>query len=185
MNAPGGEYCPLPRPDSGSDRPVAVDRHLRAHDSQRVYQAAGNQFVFERSPNHPPAAVANTLPRGTAAFTGRTAEVDRLVDAVTAAIDGDEVVAIHAIEGMPGVGKTALAVHAAHLLAARFPDGQLFLDLHAHTANRSPVDPMDALYALLSADEMHPDQIAAGLDARAAQWRARMAGKRVLLIMDN
>jgi tetratricopeptide (TPR) repeat protein len=166
-------------------RPHAVERQLQARDSDRVYQAAGNQFVFERGPNRTPVAVTNTIPRDTAAFTGRTEEVGELVAAVTRSADQDSVIAIHAIDGMAGVGKTALAVHAAHLLEWRFPDGQMFLDLHAHSAHHSPVHPADALFALLSADGMHPDQVAAGLDARAAQWRARMAGRRVLLIMDN
>jgi hypothetical protein len=54
-------------------------------------------------------------------------------------------VGIHAIDGMAGIGKTTFAVHAAHRLAGRFPDGQFFLPLHTHTAGRQPVDPADAL----------------------------------------
>ena len=69
-----------------------------------------------------------TLPRDTAAFTGRTGELDRLVAAVSRRRAGG-VIGIHAVDGMAGIGKTAFAVHAAHRLAARFPDGQIFLRL--------------------------------------------------------
>ena len=59
------------------------------------------------------------------------------------------VVGIHAIDGMAGIGKTTLAVHAAHQLAERFPDGQFFLPLHAHTPGQRPVEPAEALASLL------------------------------------
>ena len=88
-------------------------------------------------PGMQPEVALRTLPRDTAAFTGRTRELDQLVAAVseTAAVGG--VIGIHAVDGMAGIGKTAFAVHAAHQLAARFPDGQIFLRLHAHTASQS------------------------------------------------
>ena len=78
-----------------------------------------------------------SLPPDTAVFTGRHAELDRIMAAVTQAAGSGGVVAICAIGGMPGVGKTALAVHAAHLLKDRFPDRQLFVSLHAHTPART------------------------------------------------
>src|SRR5438046_419057 len=137
-----------------------VDKQLQASGGDRIYQSAGNQYVIERPLGQAPVAVTNTLPRDTAAFTGRAGEIERIMAAVTRATDRHEIIPVHAIDGMPGVGKTTLTVHAAHLLAERFPDGQLFLDLHAHTVGRGRVDPADALFALLSADGVHPDRIA-------------------------
>jgi tetratricopeptide (TPR) repeat protein len=86
---------------------------------------------------------------------------------------------------MPGVGKTALAVQTGHLVANRFPDRQLFADLHGHTPGRQPADPVDVLAAFLAADGVDPRYLPADLDARAAMWRDRMAGQRALLILDN
>jgi tetratricopeptide (TPR) repeat protein len=169
---------------ASANGPLDAERHLHAQDSERIYQAAGNQYIYDRpSPAAP--MVTNTLPRGTATFTGRGDEIRTLVGSVTKSLGAGEVIPIHAIDGMPGVGKTALAIHVGHQLKDRFPDGQLFLDLHAHSANQTPVDPADALYALLSVDGVPPAQIPQSLDARAALWRARMAGKKLLVIMDN
>ncbi len=85
-----------------------------------------------------PAAVRYSLPPDTAAFTGREEELARIAAPAALAAGPGGVIAIRAIGGMPGVGKTALAVHAAHLLAGRFPDRQLFVNLHAHTPGREP-----------------------------------------------
>lgn len=95
--------------------------------------------------------MGRTLPRDTADFTGRGQELAQLLTSAITAIETGQVVVIHAIDGMAGVGKTALAVHLDHLLADHFPDGQLFLRLHAHTAGQRPVDPALALASLLSA----------------------------------
>jgi DNA-binding SARP family transcriptional activator len=136
-------------------------------------------------------SVRHSLPPDTAAFTGRTDELDRILSAVTdAAHAGDAglpggVVAIRALGGMPGVGKTALAVHAAHLLADRFPDRQLFVDLHGHTPGRDPVAPADALAALLTAAGVDPRHLPAELESRSALWRDKMGGQRALLVLDN
>jgi len=95
------------------------------------------------------------------------------------------VVGIHAIDGMAGIGKTTFAVHAAHQLAAGFPDGQFFLPLHAHTAGQRPVDPADALASLLLTAGVPAAAIPPGLDARAARWRDQVAGKKILLVLDD
>jgi hypothetical protein len=82
---------------------------------------------------------------------------------------------------MPGAGKTALAVRAAHALREEFPDRQLFIDLHAHTPGREPVRPEDALAALLAATGADPRFLPGDLDGRAGMWRDKMAGQRALV----
>ena len=86
------------------------------------------------------AAATRALPRDIAAFTGRQAELARLMGALATAAAAGGVVGIHAIDGMAGIGKTPFAVHAAHRLTGAFPDGQFFLPLYAHTAGQRPVD---------------------------------------------
>ena len=136
-------------------------------------------------PGGQPAVALRTLPRDTAAFTGRSRELDRLVAPVSGTTATAAVIGIHAVDGMAGIGKTAFAVHAAHRLAARFPDGQIFLRLHAHTAGQRPVDPAEALSTLLLTTGVAPQQIPPGLEARSAFWRGHLAGKKVLLVLDD
>src|SRR5262249_14165742 len=87
--------------------------------------------------------------------------------------------------GMAGVGKTTFAVHAAHRLATRFPDGQFFLPLHAHTPGQRPVDPADALASLLLTAGLAPQQIPPRAEARAARWRGHPARQKILLLLDD
>ena len=131
------------------------------------------------------AAATRGLPRDIAAFTGREAELAQLMGAIGALAAGGGVVGIHAIDGMAGIGKTALAVHAAHRLTGAFPDGQFFLPLHAHTAGQAPVDPADALASLLLTAGVPAAAIPPGLEARAGRWRDQVAGKKVLLLLDD
>jgi tetratricopeptide (TPR) repeat protein/transcriptional regulator with XRE-family HTH domain len=131
------------------------------------------------------AVAARTLPRDIASFTGREAELHWLTGPVLNAGGSGGVVSIYAIGGMAGIGKTALAVHAAHQLAPRFPDGQVFLRLHGHTPGQEPVQPQDALASLLQIIGVPAGQIPPGLEARMALWRDHLVGKRLLLVLDD
>ena len=131
------------------------------------------------------AAATKTLPGDIAAFTGRQAELTQLLGEIDRLAAAGGVVGICAIDGMAGIGKTTFAVHAAHRLAPRFPDGQFFLPLHGHTAGQRPVDPADALASLLLTAGLAPQQIPPGVAARAARWRGQVAGKKILLLLDD
>ena len=129
---------------------LGVHRLKDLEQPERIFQLRAPGLPVEFPPLRTvpggAAAATRTLPRDLASFTGRQRELAELVDAATG--EGG-VVGIHAIGGMAGVGKTALAVHAAHRLAPRFPAGQIFLRLHGHTPGQQPVDPADALASLL------------------------------------
>ncbi|MFE6611311.1 BTAD domain-containing putative transcriptional regulator [Amycolatopsis sp. NPDC057786] len=118
------------------------------------------------------------LPYDVPDFTGREAEIARLLDAVRL---GRPV----AVDGMAGVGKTSLAVHVAHRLAADFPDGQLFVDLHGHSPAREPLSPEAALEALLGQLDIPASRLPSGVERRAELWRARTAGRSLLVVLDN
>lgn len=132
-----------------------------------------------------PVATTHSLPADVVSFTGREAELDITIGKLPGRAGTPGVVRIDAVDGMAGVGKTAFAVHAAHLLTSRFPDGQIFLPLHAHTPGHRPVEPADALSALLLAVGVAPQQIPAEVDARAGLWRNQMAERRMLLLLDD
>ena len=124
------------------------------------------------------------LPRAIGDFCGRMRELTHLL----AAVDGPAEPAaapIVALDGMAGVGKTTLAVQAAHALAERFPDGQVFLDLRGHTEGQQPLSPSAALDVLLRAAGVDNGRIPTGAEQKAALWRATVAGRRLLLVLDN
>ena len=124
------------------------------------------------------------LPRDTRHFTGRTAELEAVTSVLTPD-DGDRTARMCIVHGMPGSGKTALTVRAAHLLADQFPDGCLYLDLHGHTAGMRPVSTMEALDRCLRRLGVSGDNMPDALDDRAGLLRARLDGRRLLLIVDD
>jgi transcriptional regulator with XRE-family HTH domain len=184
-------------PRSVSDLERGINRTARRETARLLADALGligpARAEFEAAAGGRPvpggagtggvAAATRTLPRDVVSFTGRQQELGQLAEAADAGSGG--VVGIYAIGGMAGVGKTAFAVHAAHRLAGRYPDGQIFLPLHGHTPGRAPVDPADALASLLLTAGVAAAHIPPGLDARTALWRDRLAGRQLLLVLDD
>jgi tetratricopeptide (TPR) repeat protein len=120
------------------------------------------------------------LPPDRADFAGREDQIA----VITAALTGPGAPAAVAIYGQPGTGKSALAIHVAHLLASRFPDGRLHIDLRG--ADRSgPVATADALERLLLALGLPPEAVAATEAERAGQYRDLLSRRQVLVVLDN
>lgn len=127
------------------------------------------------------------LPADSRVFTGRQGELARLLALADGTDDGrgSGTAVILAIDGMAGVGKTALAVHAAHLLAERFGDGQLFINLHGYTERKPPRTVDQALETILRTLGVPPHQIPEDAEERGALYRERLAGTRTLIVLDN
>jgi DNA-binding SARP family transcriptional activator/tetratricopeptide (TPR) repeat protein len=126
------------------------------------------------------------LPPAVAGFTGRRAELE----ALTALADrpggqGSGAVVISAIGGTAGVGKTALAVHWAHQAAGRFADGQLYVNLRGFDPSGAPAAPADAIRGFLGSLGVPPERLPPDADAQAGLYRSLLAGKRMLIVLDN
>jgi tetratricopeptide (TPR) repeat protein/transcriptional regulator with XRE-family HTH domain len=137
----------------------------------------------EPPPREP--GVPRQLPAAVAGFTGRQGEfatLTRLLD--QAGRDGAGPVVISAIGGTAGVGKTALAVQWAHQVAGRFPGGQLYVNLRGYDPDQ-PMPAADALAAFLRSLGMPGKDVPADTDERAAAYRSLVAGRPVLIVLDN
>ncbi|MFJ1729852.1 AfsR/SARP family transcriptional regulator [Streptomyces sp. NPDC088254] len=141
-----------------------------------------------------PASTPDTPP-DSASAPGPVAPVPRQLphDVAVFAVRGDEVAGVLAAEegrvvvigGMAGVGKTTLAVHWAHRVAGRFPDGQLYVNLRGFGPSGAVMEPGEAVRGFLDALGVPPDRVPHGLDAQAALYRSVLAGRRVLVVLDN
>ncbi|HTA11601.1 MAG TPA: BTAD domain-containing putative transcriptional regulator, partial [Streptosporangiaceae bacterium] len=129
--------------------------------------------------------VPRQLPAAVAHFTGRGGELSMLSGALERLGRADGTVVISAIGGTPGVGKTALAVHWAHQVAELFPDGQLYVNLRGFGPSGLPLTAGEAVCGFLESLGISRDRIPAGTDAQAGLYRSMLAGRRVLVVLDN
>ncbi len=128
--------------------------------------------------------VPRQLPVRHRQFVGRQSELDRLDTLFGAAASESGTAIITAIAGTAGIGKTALAMHWAHQIKDRFPDGQLHVNLRGFDS-QAPVDPSQALHGFLEALGVVPSGIPSDLDARAALYRGLVTDRRLLIMLDN
>ena len=143
--------------------------------------------LAQQAPQQTGALMPRQLPAGVRQFAGRRVELDALtglLDSEKQARGAGSTVAILAIDGMAGVGKTALAVHFAHQVAGVFPDGQLYVNLRGYDPCE-PVSATDALAGFLRALGTTGRQIPPDEQERAAMYRSLLAGRRVLVVLDN
>ena len=118
-------------------------------------------------------------------FTGRDTELHHLDRLLSATSNQPTAVVISAVSGTAGVGKTALAVRWAHRVADRFPDGQLYVNLRGFDPGGQIMEPAAAVRGFLDALDVPPERIPADIDALTALYRSTLAGKRVLVVIDN
>ncbi len=135
------------------------------------------------SASRPLSGVPRQLPAAVGHFVGREAELKALNGLLDQACHGGAVV-ISAIEGTAGVGKTALAVHWAHQVAERFPDGQLYVNLRGYDPDQ-PMPAAEALAGFLRALGVARPDIPVEVAERAAWYRSLLAGRRMLVVADN
>jgi hypothetical protein len=154
-------------------------------DERDRSEGARHSAALDADPPLPAVAVPRQLPTGVTGFTGRVAELKKLTGWLDeAALPGGTVV-ISAINGMGGIGKTALAVQWAYQVADRFPDGQLYVNLCGSDPVGPPVTPAEAIRGFLDALEVPAARIPVNLDHQAALYRSLLAGRRMLALLDN
>jgi tetratricopeptide (TPR) repeat protein len=134
-------------------------------------------------PARPASPVPAQLPLALGRFVGRARELARLDGLVGTGPPLSAPIAV--IDGSPGVGKSTLAVYWAHRVAHRFPDGQLYVNLRGFDPHGAVVEPADAIGSYLDALSVPAERIPAGLDAQVGLFRSLMAGRRMLVLLDN
>lgn len=152
------------------EQPSGLTRPAQDIQAQRdVFAAGRDQFNFNFGRPAEPSGPPRLLPRDVPGFVGRNDELARL----EALARGGSVV-VTAIDGTAGVGKTALAIHAAHKLLDTFPDGQLYADLRGYTEGQKPAEPGEILAVFLGRLGVPADEMPADLKQQSGlfrQWR--------------
>jgi DNA-binding SARP family transcriptional activator len=184
------------------DRYGAIRRRLAdelgidpSGDLQRLHQAIlrgeldpVSVRVEPPSLSPPPAPVRRVpaqLPADVYGFAGRADELAELDRVLARAADQPTAVAVAGVWGPAGVGKTALAVHWAHRVRDRFPDGQLYVDLRGFDPAGASMAPSEAVRQFLDALDVPPQRVPVDVRARAALYRTVLAGRRILVVLDN
>jgi DNA-binding SARP family transcriptional activator/tetratricopeptide (TPR) repeat protein len=172
-----------------------LHQQILARDPALAAPEERDAVPVERSAAPPPAAPASgpdarvvprQLPAAVARFAGRSGELGVLTGLAEQAASGaGGTVVISAIGGTAGVGKTTLAVHFAHQVAGLFPDGQLYADLRGFSPAREQVPSGQAMRGFLDALGVAPQAVPADADAQAGLYRSVLAGKRMLVVIDN
>jgi tetratricopeptide (TPR) repeat protein len=173
------EFVRLSRPGQAPDGGQARSAQP---SSQTVPDLAGGQLGTPAQPCQLPAAPCQ-LPAAVSHFTGREAELEMLTSLLTEP-SGLGTVVISALTGTAGVGKTALAMRWAHQVADRFPDGQLYVNLRGYDPAEQ-VAAADALAGFLRALGLPGPDIPADEEERAARYRSVLAGRQILVVLDN
>ncbi|WP_176985155.1 AfsR/SARP family transcriptional regulator [Asanoa ishikariensis] len=162
---------------------LGVDPGPELREAYRELLASG--WTPQDEPRPPDAPRPAQLPPPVAGFVRRNDVVAVLDDQLSDAFS-DATIVITALGGMGGIGKTALAVHWAHQIANKFPDGQLFLNLRGLDPDGRVMSSQDALATLLaSLGEPAVSSPHENVDSQAARYRSRLAGRRVLILLDN
>jgi DNA-binding SARP family transcriptional activator len=177
--APGPELSRL------HQRILTADPSLAEGVTPVVGQVAADAVTLTADPAAvAPPVVPAQLPADTVDFTGRDEQVAMLCGLLATPPDRARpgAVVISAVAGMGGIGKTALAVHAAHRLRYRFPDGQLYVSLRGAT---SPLPPSEVVARFLRDLGDRDAAIPAGEEERAARYRSVLAGRKVLVVLDD
>lgn len=163
-------------------------RRLRVHGAEpgealvRVYhgilrRAPAGELLAHRSPA-PAETAPNTLPAHSPVLIGRATELR----ALRAPEPG--VVALQTVTGMPGVGKTQLALHAARRLGERYPEGQLYINLRAHSG-RTPLSPHTVMTTLLRQLGVPAKDLPSDSDSLTILWRTVLGGRRTVIVLDD
>ncbi|MGO9080416.1 MAG: AfsR/SARP family transcriptional regulator [Streptosporangiaceae bacterium] len=141
--------------------------------------------ALPRPGSAPEPVVPRQLPAGTRHFAGRAEALRMLTELAAEAAHAGHAVVISAIGGTAGIGKTTLAVHFAHQAAERFPDGQLYVNLRGFDPAGPPMTPAEAIRTFLEALAGPTVSIPPSLDAQAGLYRSLLAGRRMLVLLDN
>lgn len=158
----------------------AARRRQDIYAHRDAFTAAGDQTIIDVGGAAEQPVAPGLLPRDVPGFTGREHELACLEGLAK----GGSVV-VTAIDGTAGVGKTALAVHAAHRLLEAFPDGHLYADLRGYTAGQVPADPSEVLAVFLRRLNIPGDGVPMDLEEQSGLFRQLLSSRRILVILDN